>query len=199
MPSTFYSVSINKIDGTGTGGDGFIDNTRIESYIATYLAANPGVDYKTTPPCNLAQAQSRARANVRYEAMVAQMLRMANLYVSNCVATGGSVTTEPSKFSFIIEVERGDEVLYTLDETTPGVALTGTAAIARCIARSMLINRTDTFQYCDPTYTTAPANGGTTDSAMRAGYRVDNAFTVGALAPDLPTATAVITVTALTS
>jgi len=180
--STYYRVVIDAVS-EAAPRDGFIDNTKVEQYLAVVGSIPAGFD--------LADSRAKERANVRYDDVVNRLSQMANLYVSNISAPSADAETAPTEFAFTVEIERGDDILATHDESTPGVVLTGTAAIARCVARSMistLIVMVDTF---DPTKTTGPGN---LTQAVRRGTRIET-LTIGSLAANLAAAAALIEVT----
>ncbi len=183
-----YRIVINA---TGLGGaapaDGFIDNTKM----ATYLAAGG-----STP--NIAQTLAKKRGNSRYEMMIWSMQQPFNFTVDAFVATGGGSTASPSAFQFDITVERGTAVVYTPDESNAGQTLADTAAIKRLVARAIMLGRTDRTDYVDPTASNVPT--GTQDNSGAAGVRRGETIAdvvVGALTASLSTAESKITVTTL--
>lgn len=178
--STFYRVSISGVTAAAPS-DGFIDNRTIERYRA--MGATPGL--------TVAHTRAKERANIRYEYIVANLGLMANCYVDNVDAPSATASAAPTSFAFTCEVERGDEVLSTQDELVAGARLTGTQAIRRCVARALIMSKTDATEYYDPTTTTAPGN---TTAAVRMGPRIEP-ITVGSLAANLTAAEALITVT----
>jgi hypothetical protein len=187
MTTTYYTVVINA---TGLGGanpaDGFIDNTKCEQYMA---ASSP------TTPTTKANSITKERANSRFEMLRYKLGIMANVYFTNIVATGADANTAATAFNFTAIVERGDAVLVTEDENTPGTFLNGAAALTRCIARALIATKDDFADYYDPTTVAAPGN---VTLAVRMGIRTER-VTVGALAGDLATATTKITVTKIAS
>lgn len=179
--STNYLVSIANSTGAAPN-DGFVDATTIEQYMAAASA-----------PTSYTQSQAKERANVRWLFLVQQLGLMANCYTSQIVPTGASSTTEASPFVFHVEIERGDSVLQTPDETAAGTTLIGAAAIARCVARALIQTRTTVRDMYDPTLATTPGNA---TLSARYGTRLDQLIT-GPAAATLTAATALITVTKL--
>lgn len=181
--SSFYTVSINTLTGP-PNSDGFIDHTKIEQYMATGAA-----------PTTVAQSLTKERANIRFDLLNQNLSLSGNIYVNNPVATGGNATTSPTNFAFTAHVERGDSILSTADETSPGTTLTGAAALKRFVARALLTSSTnDQQEYYDPTPTGALTANGATVSAIRVGSRIEK-VTAGKLANTVSEAEAVITVT----
>ena len=188
MLSTFYTVSIAYIAGTGDN-DGFIDNMKVEQYMA---ASNTGV-----APASFTTSTNKVRANIRYKTIIEQLQLMGNMYDSEDVAVGATIDTPGTAFNFTLEVERGDEVLGTMDELNPGVELMGANAIVRCIARSLMEYRNNyNYAVFNPTATTAPANGGTTTAIARQGATTLT-FNVGPLTTNLSDGANAVTVTKL--
>lgn len=179
--TTNYLISIANSTGAAPA-NGFVDNMKIEQYIAA-----------GSSPTTYLQSQAKERANVRWQFTVEQILRMANCYPSQMIATGASATAEANPFVFHVEVERGDSVLQTPDENNAGVTLTGLAALKRCVARALIEARTTNRDILDPTLGTTPGNS---TQAARYGIRVET-LVIGPAAANLTAAESLITVTAL--
>lgn len=175
---TQYRVKITGVN-AATPSDGFIDKKTIEHYMQEGSA-----------PTTYAQSEAKERANIRFDFLQQQLQLEANLYITNFVATGASATDAASEVSFVVEVERGDAVLFTRDELQDGAALTGKDAIARWVARALTQSRTTFGDIYDPTK--APTLGNETPAA-RYGVRVAQ-IVVGALSGNLTAATALVTV-----
>ena len=185
MLSTSYRVEIAQITGSGDAA-GFVDPTRVENYIAAGATAG-----------TYAQHTDKERGNYRYKAILQAVQAMGNLYVSDIELTGGSPAAAPTKVAFTLTAERGDGMLITADENNAGQELTGAAAIERCIARALIQGRQNLMcDIFDSTTTTAPKNGATSTTAVRTGPRVTT-INIAALANNLTTAEAAITVTKL--
>lgn len=185
MLSTSYRVEIAQITGAGDAA-GFVDPTRVENYIVAGAAAG-----------TYAQHTDKERGNYRYKALIQAVQSMGNLYVSDVVLTGGSPAAAPTKVAFTLTAERGDGMLITADENNAGQELTEADAIKRCLARALIQGRTNLMcDIYDPTSTTGPKNGTTSATAVRTGPRVTT-INVAALANNLTTASAAITVTKL--
>jgi hypothetical protein len=181
MLSTLYSVTIAGVNNAAPA-DGFIDYTTIEQYMA-----------QGSIPTTYAQTTAKERANIRFKFLQQQIQNEANVYLTNFVAAGGSSTAAPSSFTFTAEVERGDSVLFTRDETNNNAEMTGMDALTRWIARALIESRTTISDVYDPTKETTPGNS---TPAARFGVR-ETSITVGKLYSNLTTATAAITVTKL--
>lgn len=181
MLTTLYRVDIAA---TAMGGaapaDGFIDHTPIENYIAS-----------GSEPTALANSLAKERGNLRYRAVREQLHQIANMAITNRVATGANADTAASTYSFTLEVERGDSVLSTRDESNNGAELTGAVAIKRAIARAMITPVTATTTYFDPTKT---ASAGNATTAAR-NPAVIATVTADKLTTTLSAAEGVITVT----
>lgn len=185
MPKTYYNVTINAILGAGPNGGGFIDNRRVETYMVS-----------GSSPATLAQSITKERANIRYERIIGKLGLMANLYISNVVASGANSITAPTSLSFRVESEHGDAPLVTADELNEGELLTGADAIKRSIARVFIENHHEMGDYYDPTPIAAIVPSGANVSAPRVGNRLER-ITAGALANSIQNAEAVITVTSV--
>ncbi len=185
MASAFYTISINQIAGTANSA-GFVDSNSVTFYMAN----------GNTPSTNV-KSMDKKRANIRYTYVLNQLESMSNMYVSNIVATGANADTAPSNFTFTAEFENGASTLVTNDESNAGQFLTGTAAIKRCVARALTIPTRDVnAEIIGVEKTTAPANGGTANAAVRDG-NMQRILTVGQLTNSIATAEAAVTVTAL--
>jgi hypothetical protein len=181
MLSSLYSVTIAGVNNPAPA-DGFIDYTTIEQYMA-----------QGSIPATYAQTTAKERANIRFKFLQEQIQREANVYLTNFVAAGGSSTAAPSSFSFTAEVERGDSVLFTRDETANDAEMTGVAALTRWIARALIESRTTVSHIYDPTKEPTPGNS---TPVARFGIR-ETTIDVAKLYLNLTTATAAITVTKL--
>lgn len=190
MLSTFYRVSINAIAGSGDNA-GFIDSKTVEMYMANNGVAPP------VPPTSLTTSTNKVRANTRYKNVLEKVQAMGAIYTSNVIVTGGTVDTAPSNVSFTLEVERGDSILTTRDDSNSAIEITGENAIKRCVARGLMVsNQNFVFPVYDPTKTTAAQNGSVSNAAARVGSTTLT-FNVGALANSVSTAEAAVTVTRL--
>ena len=189
MPTTlssFYTVSINYIAGTGDS-DGFIDNLKVEQYMAQANGA--------TAPASLTTSTNKVRANIRHKTIMEQLQLMGNMYDHDDLAVGATIDTPGTAFNFVLEVERGDEVLATQDELNPGVELYGANAVVRCIARSLMEGRANyNYAVFNPTPSTAPSNGGQTTAIARQGSTTIT-FNVGPLTTNLSDGANAVTVT----
>ncbi len=152
----YFTVSIAGITGSPPS-DGFINNLPASSLIT--LGSGGSFDTESDWPVNLAFATSIARANLRWNAIVAQLSTTVNPYaLSNITAVGATANTTATAMTFTVVYDRGD-YLYAYDELNQGVVLTNTAAITRWVARALVatINVTsfsilDPTAYTDPTY-----------------------------------------------
>jgi hypothetical protein len=180
MLASFYRVQISATEGAAPR-NGFVDPNTVERY---RLGGEPvGFNY--------AAAVAKERANIRWEGMIGRLGLMANCYISNIVTVGSDASTAPNPLSFTLEIERGDSVLYTEDELNPGAALTGIAAIKRCIARALTDNR---IGFGDIYDNTPIQTEGTTVASPRTGLRVDR-IEVGQVSDNLLAAEVTIAVT----
>jgi hypothetical protein len=184
MLSTAYQVTITILV-NGANGDGFIDPTTFQQYMA-----------QGSTPSTTNSSISKVRGNQRFQMIVQQLGLLANVWLTNVVTVGADANTAPTQISFIATSEHGDGPLYTADELNPGQFLTGASAVQRCIARAMCTNYTNDYQeYYNPTSTQAVGNcGALTSNAVRYGETVGQVV-IGALANNLTAAQAAITVT----
>jgi len=175
MLSTFYTVTINQIAGSGDNA-GFVDGTSVQQYMS--MNGN-------TPPSSLTNSQNKTRANIRYKNVIENLQSMGNIYVPEYSTSGGDINNPPSSITFTLEVERGDEILITRDELNSGAYLSGADAITRCVSRALMENRSNyTYSVFDPTLTPANINGVVGNSAIRHGTFVTT-FNVGPLVSSL--------------
>lgn len=185
MLSTSYRVEIAQIAGSGEAA-GFIDPTRVENYMAAGAAAG-----------TYAQHTDKERGNYRYKAVLQSVQSMGNLYAVSTEVPDGSPAAAPTKLVITFLVERGDGMLITADENNEGQELVEAAAIKRCVARALIQSRQNlACDIYDSTSTTGPKDGGTSTTAVRTGPRVTT-INVAALADNLTTAEAAITVVKL--
>ena len=185
MLNTYYQIVINGIAGTGTSAGG-VDPNKVENYMPT------------TVPTDFTASENKRRGNLRYEYVIQSLQLMGNIYVESVAAAGGDANTIPTTVTMTVIAERGDDILFTPDENNSGATLTGADAIKRCVARALIEARVARLiDVYDPT-ASAPkyTSTATTPSVPRVGNRVEY-FDVGALANNLTTAEAAITVTQL--
>jgi len=157
MLSTFYTVTINRIVGSGDSA-GFVDSTPVQQYMVSGLTPNTLVD-----------SMNKTRANIRYKNIIENLQSMGNIYVPEVDSDGG-INSSPTAITLTLEIERGDDILTTQDELNSGEYLYGIAAIKRCVARGLMETRSDyTYSVYDPTMTTANINGVNAGSAVRHG------------------------------
>lgn len=182
MPATMYDVSITGLSELSAESQGFIDPTKVEQYMVSGDA-----------PDTVAASKAKERANIRYEMMIGALGMMANLYVSNVVATGATADSPATTLAFRLTSEHGEECLVTPDEANTGQFLVGEPAIKRVIARTLLASRTDFGDFYDPTMKAAFIADGSTVNAVRVGTRIES-VQVTAAAVDLAEAESVISV-----
>lgn len=179
MLSTLYSVTIAGVNNSAPN-DGFVDFFTIEQYMA-----------QGSMPSTYDQTTAKERANIRYKFLVQQLQVCANMYVTGWVSNGGSAIAAPTSVTFSLEIERGDSVLYTLDETANNAPLVGTDALVRLIARALCETRTTVSDVYDPTKMTTPGNS---TQVARYGVR-ETTIVVGPAYSNLTAAANAITVT----
>jgi hypothetical protein len=176
MASKTYEVEITTLVGA-TDGDGFIDNKKIEQYMAEDDFA-----------ADVAASLAKERGNSRYEMMIGMLGMMGNLYVTS-VTSDADANTDATTFAFTLVSEHGEDCLAA-------EGLVGAAALKRVIARSLLTNRIESGDYFDPTATASENDAGLTTNVARFGTRIEK-IDVGSLAANLAAAEAAITVTAI--
>jgi len=174
MLSTFYTVTINRIAGSGDSA-GFVDATSVQQYMLSNVTPNTLVD-----------SMNKTRANIRYKNIIENLQSMGNIYVPTVNSSGGGINSSPTAITMTLEVERGDDILITQDELNSGEYLYGVAAIKRCIARGLMETRSDyTYAVYDPTMTTANINGVNAGSAVRHGVFITT-LNIDRLVANLP-------------
>lgn len=157
MLSTFYTVAINRIAGSGDSA-GFVDATSVQKYMVSNVTSNSIVD-----------SMNKTRANIRYKNIIETLQSMGNIYVPT-VTSDGAINSSPTVITLTLEVERGDDILITQDELNAGEYLYGIDAIKRCVARGLMKTRNDyTYSVFDPTLTPANINGVIGNAAIRHG------------------------------
>ena len=141
----YFNIAINQLAGAAPN-DGFVDNNSSVFYIQ-----NNGTDLGTGWAMDLAHAQAKARANIRWSSVLQQLELQATPYlVCSIVATGADQNTPASVFSFSVAYQ-DVEPLNTLDETAASPTyLTGAAAIKRFVARALTNNITTNYMVMDP-------------------------------------------------
>ena len=185
MATSIYSITLTNSLATVSPSDGFVDNTRTESYVTSL--ENPPADFV------LALSQAKRRANVRYREMILQFARVGNIDIGllSIVATGASYKTEPTAFTFTVLVEHGEASLVTDDELNVGQQLTGQAALKRLIARALTYTDTLEIEVFDPTPKTTIGNA---LLRPRFGLRI-LPLVVGAITASLTIAEGLVTIT----
>ena len=183
--TSLYRVDISAV---GMGGaapaDGFIDNTKIEDYMAA-----------GSVPTTLVQSLAKERANMRFQRVRESVDLLGNCYFTNFTATGANSTAAATTFSVTVECEHGDQILTTADESNAGQPLSGIPALKRTVARAMISNVVQNRTYYDPTTsgTTGNATNAVRDPAKLASVTAER------LVASLSGAEAVITITKLTT
>lgn len=167
-----YSVQItNGVTGAAPA-DGFIDPMRLEGY---------NQSLETTPSgLTLALCQAKRRGNLRWAEIFNQIGLVTNCYLSqSSIVSDATFKTEPTRVSFVLFVEHGDDWLVTRDELNSGATLTGVACLKRCIARGLAVSLNKQIDIYDST-PVAGAWGGGTASVPRTGSRINPAssFTI---------------------
>lgn len=187
MLSTMYQVTITNSFSNANTAAGFIDSKRTETYMA-----------EGSTPATLAASINKERGNIRYRNVVEQLQTMANIYVTNTVANAATANSAATSFVMTLEVERGDDYLLTRDETANNaVELSGAAAIKRCVARGLMVERlAERTEVVDPTASAGHRDGATANAIARVGSRIMD-VDVGKLTNNLTTAETAITVTKL--
>lgn len=188
MIPTQYRITIaGRAGSAGASTDGFIDATRVE----TYMAGSPA-----SVPTTFANSVAKERGNMRFRFLQQQLQLECNIYIENIVAAGANANTAPTSFVFTAHVERGNDVLFTRDELNNNAPLTGVDALKRMIARALIQSSVSTGDIFDPTQSTDDGAGGVKTAAARRGIRVET-LTVGGLYSNLTDAAASVTVAAL--
>jgi hypothetical protein len=190
----FYTVTItNSIAGT-TPSDGFVDNTKVEQYLA-----NASLTLETTPSgLTYDLCKAKRRANVRYGEIVRQLELVQNVMIPplSISAPAGDYKTEPTSFTF--QIAAYDWMWQTKDEENAGAVLSSTACLKRCIARALIADLFIEIDVVDPTASVALYGGPTSPQSVPRGgpwINVASAFEVGSYAANIAAAEAVISVT----
>jgi hypothetical protein len=184
LEPTSFRVVIAALGGADPA-DGFIDHQKMQ----THMAAG-------SMPSTADHGRAKRRGNSRWESILASITLDFNLAITDLVATGATATTEATSFEFTATVDRAGAIA-TADENNPGDTLVDGPALRRLVARALMIERTDRHDFIDLTETAAKGPG-YNEGAMAARYAEQIEDTeVGALAGDLATAEAAVTVTEL--
>jgi hypothetical protein len=179
--SAVYTITINNFKVVTTPGDGFVDNLKIEDYYTSLKTTPSGLTY--------ALCKAKRRGNLRYRAIIDKMNMVANVDIDTAslltAPSDATAKTEATAFTFNVFVRSGDASLLTEDEFTPGLILTSTDCLARCVARAMTVD----FANCnidvfDPTSAVTVGTPGSTTSVPRYGSRIDHTFHFGAYTSD---------------
>lgn len=174
IEDTFIPVHYHvTIDLAGLGGaapaDGFIDNLSPSEYSGF--------------PTTTALSEAKERANIRWEEIIRQTSRdISPIRVLDTIATGADQDTEASEMSFTLVYDR-PEYVRTEDELNPGTYLTGIDAVKRWVARALIVDISGNRDFYSPEVV---------DGIVQ-GPMILN-IPAGAIAPDLATAEANITV-----
>jgi hypothetical protein len=147
----------------------------------TTMPNSAGVD-------TLADSQAKSRANSRWNTLNKMIgFEATPIYVGGVVVTGGGIDSAPTAISFTVAYSDVSN-LYTYDELNDNALMKGIPALTRMVARAMTTTRTEN---------TAVINPGTDANwHFTIGDQVE-ALVVGAIATDLSTAAAAITVTTI--
>lgn len=175
----YYTVTLSPPGTNVAPADGFVDNTRVETYLASTYPA--GFSY--------ADSMAKRRANMRFKSITQQIGLMTNIAMIKIMAPGATSQSGPSSFSMVCQIERGDPALVTIDELHPGITLFGAAALTRTVARGIMLTFSDNLDVYDPTLVAARGNP---NLANRIGVRV-MPFVVSPYVADLATAESTIT------
>jgi hypothetical protein len=188
--------------GSGVPGEGFVDNRSAASYLANATATGNNPVYpddetsldNLPPAFNLAGSFAKKRANIRYNAIVAQLGLICNVYIQDVLTPGASAGAAASSFNFTALVEHGNGSLRTWDEVAPGVLITDPVQVlTRAIARALSRDLTMIAEVLDPT----PANSlgvlGASRAVPRFGIRTAT-LQVGRAFASLAAASSAITI-----
>lgn len=180
QPSCYKITIAASGSGTTVPVEGFVDNRSAVQYLANATATGNSPVYPSDETSldnlpagfNLAASFAKKRANIRYNAMVAQLGLICNVYIQSVVALSASAITAASSFSFTALVEHGDGSLQTWDEVVPGLLITNPVLVlTRAIARALSRDLTMIAEVLDPT----PANSlgilGASNAVPRFGIR----------------------------
>ncbi len=152
-----YNIQITNPGGLTAPDDGFIDHARVYEY-----ARDPADPYSPsyatgTWPTTNDLCVARERGYSRWLAILREIsLTIAPYPVINTVTHGSDPDTEGLDFTFDVFYDR-PEYLRTEDtENAPGTYLTGTAAVARWIARALSRTYTESREVY---YSEVPSGG----------------------------------------
>lgn len=173
------------------GIDFFVDAT---DPVLTRLGwASPNDIAPADYPTDLNSSRAKERGNMRWEAIKEQLADVSTpFFVEDFRKVGGDIDTEPSEIGFTVAYSMLGHV-YTFDETNNNEIIEGLESIKRKVARALVNPRDENRVLIDPTLRSAPSgeqvrNGGKTEF-----------ITAAAIAGDLATAEANITVTPITN
>lgn len=147
-------------------------------YVDPVLSAIPG-----NFPSSLANGRAKARANARWRFVIEQLHRDTSpVFIQAVDQVGADVDTPPSEVQLTVAYDRSWQI-YTYDEDNNNAIIEGEYAIRRAVARALTKSETRSLVVYDPT----------SNSGIVRGNR-DELVEIGALAADLATAEANITV-----
>ncbi len=199
-----YGITIVNLNNNAAPSDGFIDPTTTEIYYDTPVH-NPSDGLEGVPAgASLSTTTAKRRGNLRFQHLLQCVQTIGNCYLNTdplpnfVFNNNATATSEGSSYSFQLLAEHGPDSLQTLDETTPGVILMGTAALIRALARGLSSPYVTATYVFDPTPTTSTGLGQNV-SIPRFGDRIGGpgSFIVGPYATSLASAQNCITVIAL--
>jgi len=153
--------------------------------VAVLGFVTPTITFANTGYTTLALSQAKQRANSRWNTLVKELNFIANtIGLGDVNITGANLNTQGTEIDFLVSYQNMS-VVYTYDELNNNALLTDVAALQRVVARVLCETRIETVPVFNPTL----------DSVhnFQIGYQVQN-LTIGALAADIPTANATITV-----
>lgn len=132
-------------------------------------------------------SKAKARANERWNLLTKLLNSEVSVsHLGGVELVGATIDAEASEISFTVTYQDFNAI-YAYDELNNNVLLKGLPAVRRWVARALIANRNIVIPVFDPTHVTVGA------SFFERGERVES-LVVSALAPDLATAEANITI-----
>lgn len=126
--SVEYTITITN-PSAGAPSNGFIDVKRLEQY-----GSLVGVTFD--------HAQAKKRGNFRHQYILESLASMANPLIVSQAATGGSGTTEPTAYTFVIKFDSSATPRVIRDENE----YTGAQAVKQLVAEALMVSET---RVCD--------------------------------------------------
>lgn len=191
---TYFLVTLTPTSGAAPA-DGFVDNKTVQDYI-TYGSNTD--DEGAGWPSSADTALAKARANLRWINIIDRVTTtISPIDIKVTTNTGGTTDTAPTTFEFVVVTDRPNSIVID-DVNNPGVTLIGAPAIQRFVEMALMDTFSKNFLVMLPQEVSGSAQGTQVNPKAHYGESIQ-VVTAGAIAPDLTTATSLVTVTEVTN